>query len=56
VLKSNPSVSVEVQGHTDNTGSDEINQRLSEKRAKAVARYLVDNGINAQSIGARGFV
>ncbi len=54
VLKSNPSVNVEIQGHTDNTGSDEANQRLSEKRARAVMGHLVDQGISAQRIGARG--
>ena len=42
ILQENPTIQVEISGHTDYTGSDEFNQRLSEKRAAAVVNYLVN--------------
>ncbi|WP_291788735.1 OmpA family protein [Cecembia sp.] len=42
-LQTNPQVNVFVVGHTDNTGSFEHNQKLSEKRAEAVVNYLIEN-------------
>jgi outer membrane protein OmpA-like peptidoglycan-associated protein len=50
-----PELKLEVEGHTDSTGSEEFNQRLSEKRADSVRDYLVGAGISAESIVARGF-
>lgn len=44
-LKRNPDLIVEVQGHTDSTGSREYNQALSEKRANAVRDYIIQKGI-----------
>ncbi|HEX7114391.1 MAG TPA: OmpA family protein [Steroidobacter sp.] len=41
---------VEVAGHTDSTGSDQYNMQLSERRAEAVARYLVSQGIKQQRL------
>jgi outer membrane protein OmpA-like peptidoglycan-associated protein len=41
---------VEVAGHTDNTGSDEHNQQLSQRRANTVAQYLQSRGINQQRV------
>jgi outer membrane protein OmpA-like peptidoglycan-associated protein len=40
VLTQNPEIKVEIQGHTDNTGSTQLNRDLSEKRASAIANYL----------------
>ncbi len=54
-LKSNPSLSIEIGGHTDNVGNDEANRTLSEKRAEAVANYLIYKGISAKSITAKGY-
>lgn len=46
---------VEVRGHTDNTGSEALNQKLSEKRAKAVADELIKNGVAADRITSKGY-
>ncbi len=47
ILKRYPDLRVEVAGHTDECGSDEYNQGLSERRATAVYDYLTSNGIDA---------
>lgn len=44
-----------VEGHTDSTGTDQHNQRLSEQRASSVADYLIDNGVRASAITVYGF-
>lgn len=48
-------VRVEVQGHTDNTGSNATNMRLSSRRAEAVRDYLVMKGVDASRLSARGY-
>jgi outer membrane protein OmpA-like peptidoglycan-associated protein len=53
-MKANPDVMIEIQGHTDNVGSDGYNQKLSEARATAVMQYLVDHGINSSRMKASG--
>jgi outer membrane protein OmpA-like peptidoglycan-associated protein len=56
ILKDNPTIKVEIQGHTDNIGSDEYNQKLSEQRAWAVVNYLVQQmGVDAARLIARGY-
>lgn len=55
LLKSNPTMEVELSGHTDNVGSDTDNQVLSENRAKAVVEYLVKQGIAAKRLKAKGY-
>jgi len=50
-----PSLHLQVEGHTDSVGGDEYNQQLSEKRAGAVRDYLIQQGISADAIEARGF-
>jgi outer membrane protein OmpA-like peptidoglycan-associated protein len=55
VLLAYPDLQVEVEGHTDNVGTDDYNQRLSERRAESVRGYLTQQGIPAASIAARGF-
>jgi outer membrane protein OmpA-like peptidoglycan-associated protein/opacity protein-like surface antigen len=49
-----PSLKLTVEGHTDNTGSAESNQNLSEQRANAVRDYLVKQGLNSSSVTAQG--
>lgn len=50
-----PDNRINVEGHTDSTGSDAHNQRLSEDRAASVADYLIDRGVGAGSITVYGF-
>ncbi len=47
--------SLKLAGHTDNTGSDELNMRLSKDRAEAIKAYLVSKGANASRIEATGY-
>jgi outer membrane protein OmpA-like peptidoglycan-associated protein len=55
ILLAHPDLKIEVEGHTDSVGSDELNQRLSEDRAAAVRDYLVQQGVHSENITARGF-
>ena len=55
ILKKNPAMKVEIDGHTDNRGSAVYNMNLSERRAKAVMKYFVDNGVEAQRLTTKGF-
>jgi OOP family OmpA-OmpF porin len=55
ILEKNPEMEVEVQGHTDNTGTAEYNQWLSEKRAQKVKDYLVSKGIDPSRLEAKGY-
>jgi outer membrane protein OmpA-like peptidoglycan-associated protein len=44
-----------IQGHTDSTGSDAVNQPLSERRARRVMEYLVSQGVPASKLSAVGY-
>ncbi|HXH54059.1 MAG TPA: OmpA family protein [Sphingomicrobium sp.] len=46
---------IDVLGHTDTTGTHEYNQRLSERRAQAVASYLTARGVNPARVAMRGY-
>ena len=50
-----PDNQIIVEGHTDSSGSDAYNQRLSEQRASAVADYLIDRGVRAGAITVFGY-
>lgn len=55
-LEKNPTRKVRIEGHTDNVGDSNKNLVLSERRAKAIAAYLVKNGVNYKQISsAKGF-
>jgi outer membrane protein OmpA-like peptidoglycan-associated protein len=56
ILKDNPDIQVEIQGHTDNIGSDAFNQKLSERRAYAVMNFLIQyGGISPARLSAKGY-
>jgi outer membrane protein OmpA-like peptidoglycan-associated protein len=55
LLVENPGLSIEIEGHTDNTGSEIYNQTLSENRAKAVYDYLILAGIDSNRLSWKGF-
>lgn len=53
-LKENPETNVTIIGHTDNTGSDALNYRLSERRAEAVKAFTMNQGIMANRLSTKG--
>jgi outer membrane protein OmpA-like peptidoglycan-associated protein len=55
ILLSYPGLNIEVGGYTDNVGGDAMNQTLSENRAGSVRDYLVEEGVAANSVSAKGF-
>ena len=55
ILSSHPDLHIEIEGHTDNVGSDEYNQRLSEQRAASVQTYLLQQKIAPAAVGTEGF-
>jgi OOP family OmpA-OmpF porin len=54
-LVAHPTTEVRVEGHTDNTGTADLNRTLSEQRAQWVRRALVDRGVGADRITAVGY-
>lgn len=54
-LKDNPDTRLEIQGHTDNTGSLALNNSLSQTRANSVVDYLTKNGIDSRRLTAKGY-
>ncbi len=55
LLNDNPGITIQIGGHTDNTGKAADNLRLSNNRAKAVVDYLVSKGIDASRLQYKGF-
>ena len=55
ILLAHPGLTLQIEGHTDSVGSDEFNQSLSEQRAGSVRDFLIDQGVLASSITAKGF-
>ncbi|MGB3617527.1 MAG: OmpA family protein [Catalinimonas sp.] len=54
-LKQNPDLRVEIEGHTDDVGTDAANQRLSEQRARTVREYLTERGVTADRLQSKGY-
>jgi outer membrane protein OmpA-like peptidoglycan-associated protein len=55
ILLAHPGLTMQIEGHTDSVGSDELNQRLSEQRAGSVRDFLGQQGVSLSSITAQGF-
>jgi len=55
LMKANPTLNVEIQGHTDNVGADAYNQTLSEARARSVMTWLTQHGVAAARMTAKGY-
>jgi outer membrane protein OmpA-like peptidoglycan-associated protein len=55
ILLAYPGLNIEVGGYTDDVGSDEMNQKLSENRASSVRDYLVQQGVSESSVTSSGF-
>ncbi|MBK7084804.1 MAG: PD40 domain-containing protein [Flavobacteriales bacterium] len=55
LMKANPTMRIEVGGHTDDVGADADNQKLSEDRASAVAKFLTGYGIDAARVSSKGY-
>ncbi len=55
ILEKNPSLTVQVQGHTDSRGTAKYNHGLSENRAQAVTEYLTNKGIPKQRLNSVGY-
>jgi outer membrane protein OmpA-like peptidoglycan-associated protein len=56
VVKQNPQIKrLSIEGHTDSTGPDKLNQGLSDQRASAVRDYLTQHGVEAERLSSRGW-
>lgn len=55
IMQENPTVHIEISGHTDSDGSDEYNLKLSDARAKSVVDYLIKSGIDANRLTWKGY-
>lgn len=55
MLKDNPNITIEIGAHTDMVGSDELNLRLSARRAQSVVDFLIKSGIEKERLTAKGY-
>ena len=55
LMKENPKLKVEIAGHTDEKGTDEYNQRLSQRRTNSVVKYLADKGVASARLVPKGY-
>ena len=55
LLNENPNVTIELSAHTDYKGSDQYNERLSQRRAESVVHYLIEHGIAADRLTPKGY-
>ena len=55
LMKSKKHLSIAVQGHTDSSGSAQQNETISQKRADAVTKYLIEKGIDKKRISTKGY-
>ena len=55
LLKDNPKLIIEISSHTDDVGTNEYNQKLSQARAESVVNYLIGHGIDKARFIAKGY-
>ena len=55
MLNDNPNVTIELGAHTDRKGSDKYNEKLAQRRAQSVVDYLIEGGIAADRLEAKGY-
>ena len=55
LMKDNPTLRIQINGHTDNIGKAADNLRLSENRAQEVVKYLTQKGVQADRLSFKGF-
>jgi outer membrane protein OmpA-like peptidoglycan-associated protein len=55
LLLQNPNLKLAIEGHTDNAGTHEFNEDLSQRRAKSVLTFLIKNGVKVTNITSKGF-
>jgi OOP family OmpA-OmpF porin len=55
ILNDYPDLTFEVRAHTDSVGSDAVNQKLSDNRAISVRQFLIDSGVDAARLTAKGY-
>jgi OOP family OmpA-OmpF porin len=55
VMKDYPDINVVIEGHTDSVGTAAYNKKLSQRRAEAVKKYMVEKGIDVNRLKAQGF-
>jgi outer membrane protein OmpA-like peptidoglycan-associated protein len=55
IILAHPGLRMEAEGHADAVGTDDYNQRLSERRAQSVSAFLMEQGIKRDTITAMGF-
>jgi outer membrane protein OmpA-like peptidoglycan-associated protein len=54
-MKTNPTLKIDIAGHTDNIGDPAKNQKLSEERVKVIKDYLLKNGIDGSRVTGKGY-
>lgn len=55
LMNENPTLVIEISGHTDTRGNDDYNQKLSENRARSVVNYLIENGVSKDRLVYKGY-
>jgi OOP family OmpA-OmpF porin len=54
-MQDNPTIKVEIQGHTDSQGRESTNLKLSQKRAESVRTYLIKKSVGSERMTAKGY-
>ena len=55
ILKENPTINIEIAGHTDSRGNDSLNKKISQDRANSVKELLIGLGIKEEELKAVGY-